>query len=1048
MLPRIAQVSASHGHYLAFLDELRACGFKGDLNADYANRVVQATDNSIYQILPQAVVYPKDKQDLLLIAQLSNQARFHDIVLGPRGGGTGTNGQSLTDGLIVDLSKHMNGILEINSEERWVRVQAGVVKDQLNVALQPYGLFFAPELSPSNRATIGGMINTDASGQGSCRYGKTRDHVLELESVFLDGTLWRSGPVSAAELADIKRRDDRVGELHRVVDRVVSDNAALIDERFPRLNRCLTGYDLAHVHDGAGRFNLNSILCGAEGTLAFIAEARLNLMPLPEHVALVNVRYATFEDTLRDTRELMKSDPAAIESIDSIVLDLAMNDIIWDAIGDLFPSGEGPPIRGINLVEFIADTEEDLRSTVKVLTDQLDALSGQRGKCIGYTVAYGHAQLNRVWEMRKKAVGLLGNVQGERRPIPFVEDTAVPPENLADYIMEFRAILEREHLAYGMFGHVDAGVLHVRPAIDMKDPGQEKLIRKISDEVAALTRKYKGLLWGEHGKGVRSEYAPEFFGPLYPCLQRIKSAGDPRNQLNPGKICTPSAEMSLLKIDGVPTRGQLDRRVPAPVRDEYAGAMTCNGNGQCYNFDPDDPMCPSWKGTRERIHSPKGRASLTREWVRLLAEQGVDPITESREAGGTSLFRAFPSRLRNTLARRRGEYDFSHEVYAAMRGCLACKCCATQCPVRVDVPEFRSKFLELYYGRYLRPARDYIVASLESALPLMSRFSGAYNWALENGSLQKFMRDFVGLVDNPRLSGVSLDAAARDRGVARASPEALESLPAQRRERAVIVVQDAFTRYFETHLVIDILDLLRSLGFVPLLAPFVANGKPLHVHGFLSAFNEAAARNAAMLKELESHGVPLVGVDPSMTLTYRSEYTKALGTDAVPRVQLIQEWLATHTEHLRGFARAGQVHPFKLLAHCTEKTTAASSMRDWQGVFAALGQSLEVVHAGCCGMAGTYGHEAANVDTSKRIYALSWSRLVNDPAHRGALLATGYSCRSQVKRIDGQALQHPAQALLSITQAPERSAANPHSLRQSGQGSAISTRGSINRGCC
>src|SRR4029453_18420575 len=393
------------------------------------------------------------------------------------------------------------------------------------------------------------------------------------------------------------------------------------------LNRCLTGYDLAHVYDAQGRFNLNAILCGAEGTLAFVAEAKLNLMPLPKHLALVNVKYESFEDTLRDTRELMKSDPAAIESIDSIVLNLAMNDIVWDSVSDLFPVQEGKNIAGINLVEFIAEDDEELRRTVKALTGRLDAVSGQPGKCFGYTVAFGDAQLKRVWGMRKKAVGLLGNVAGEKRPIPFVEDTAVPPENLADYIMEFRAILERENLAYGMFGHVDAGVLHVRPAIDMKDPKQEKLIRKLSDEVEALTRKYKGLLWGEHGKGVRSEYAPEFFGPLYPCLQSIKSACDPRNQLNPGKICTPAASTaSLLKIDAVPARGQQDRNVPVALRHEYAAAMNCNGNGACYNFDPDDAMCPSWKGTRERIHSPKGRASLTREGLGPLGGGGIQPL--------------------------------------------------------------------------------------------------------------------------------------------------------------------------------------------------------------------------------------------------------------------------------------------------------------------------------------------------------------------------------------------------------------------------------------
>ena len=298
--------------------------------------------------------------------------------------------------------------------------------------------------------------------------------------------------------------------------------------------------------------------------------------------------------------------------------------------------------------------------------------------------------MNAIWEMRKKSVGLLGNMQGDKRPIPFVEDTAVPPEHLADYIAEFRALLDARGLVYGMFGHVDAGVLHVRPAIDMKDPAQEPLIREITEEVVRLTRKYGGLLWGEHGKGVRSEFSPRFFGPLYPILQSIKAAFDPRNQLNPGKIAAPESGQ-LLTIDGLTTRGQLDRTIPASVRAAYDEALHCNGNGACFNWDPDEAMCPSYKATRDRRHSPKGRASLTREWLRQLAALGVDPESEAaalREAppGGT-----FPHGCATPGLR---EPDFSHAVKDAMDGCLACKSCSGQCPIKVDVPTFRAKFLE------------------------------------------------------------------------------------------------------------------------------------------------------------------------------------------------------------------------------------------------------------------------------------------------------------------------------------------------------------------
>lgn len=315
MIPVINIEDTVAKQYLDFIEVLKEGGFEGDLNADYANRITLSTDNSIYQMLPQGVLFPKNIDDLIRIAALSNQAKFSQIRLSPRGGGTGTNGQSLTDGLIVDVSKHMNQVLEINAEERWVRVQGGVVKDQLNAALKPYGLFFAPELSTSNRATIGGMINTDASGQGSVLYGKTRDHVLELKTVFLDGNVWESGPISEDELAQAKQRNDRIGEAHRLVDRIFSEKKDLIDAKFPKLNRCLTGYDLAHIRDEEGRFNLNSVLCGAEGSLAFIAEAKLNCLPIPKFSALVNIKYDSFEASLRDAKSLMDWGPTSIETI-------------------------------------------------------------------------------------------------------------------------------------------------------------------------------------------------------------------------------------------------------------------------------------------------------------------------------------------------------------------------------------------------------------------------------------------------------------------------------------------------------------------------------------------------------------------------------------------------------------------------------------------------------------------------------------------------------------------------------------------------------------
>ncbi len=1014
MIPRIDQTSAVQALYLSFIDRLKTSGFTGDLNPDYATRTVLATDNSIYQVLPQGVIYPKSNADLSLVAKLSQLPEFNSIILSPRGGGTGTNGQSLTDGLVVDTSKYMNTILEINVQERWARVQCGVVKDQLNAAIKPYGLFFAPELSTSNRATIGGMINTDASGQGSCRYGKTRDHVLELKTVLLDGSEWTSSAITDEELEKISARTDRVGKVHQLVDAIQRGHSDLIAAKFPKLNRCLTGYDLAHIRDERGRFNLNNILCGSEGTLGFIVEAKINLLQMPKFSALINVNYRDFNAALRDATQLMKAEPTSIETVDSKVLNLAMKDIVWHSVAEFFPEpASGEKIQGINLVEYTAYDEAELNSAVKKFTDLLDADASKGNNIrISYSTAWGNESVNKIWGMRKKAVGLLGGAAGEARPIPFVEDTAIPPENLADFIVEFRQLLDENNLAYGMFGHVDAGVLHVRPAIDMKDPVQEKLVRTISDKVAELTQKYNGLLWGEHGKGVRSEYAPKFFGELYPQLQRIKAEFDPYNQLNPGKIATPASTIELLKIDEVPTRGQTDRKIPVKVWEAYSEGMHCNGNGLCYNWNPNDAMCPSWKGTRNRIHSPKGRASLMREWLKQLSDRGFNALDESKKVKQTNFLFSLPARISNTLGKRNGEYDFSHEVHESMMGCLACKSCAGQCPIKVDVPEFRSKFLELYYSRYLRPLKDYFIGGLEFMIPTLARVPWLYNALMKPAFMQKFMAKIAGMVDSPLLSSVNLQTELNKLGIKWATLENIAQLNPEQKSKAVIFVQDAFTSYFETPVVVDSLKALQALGIIPLVAPFRPNGKPLQVHGFLKAFAKAADTNATLLNGLASSGISLVGLDPAMTLTYRGEYQKILGANA-PKVQLVQEWLAAQTELLANQKERFHAGDYLLLAHCTEKTNAVSSVKDWQTVFSRLGQSLKVIETGCCGMSGTYGHEAVNVETSKKIYQLSWSDLVNNPANSGKLTATGYSCRSQAKRIDKVTLPHPLQILLA-----------------------------------
>lgn len=1005
-LPQLTDLPVTETLYQQYLQALKAAGFQGEINASFGERTVLATDNSIYQRLPQAVVYPRHKEDLVTLCRMAAQPAFHSIQFAPRGGGTGTNGQSLTEGIVVDTSKHLTQILEINTEERWVRVQCGVVKDQLNAALKPHGLFFAPELSTSNRATLGGMINTDASGQGSVLYGKTRNHVLALETVLSDGSVLQTEPVDAAQLQVLRQEDSLRGQIYRTLDDIEQTHRDTIRQVFPPLNRCLTGYDLAHIRDEHGRLDVNSVLCGSEGTLGFIVEAKLNVLPIPKTSALVNVFYDSFETSLRDARALMAQAPTSIETVDDTVLELAQQDSVWVQVADYFPAQAGP-IAGINLVEYTADDDAELEQKLSVITQHLDQVKGHTGQCTGYTIARSTAEVNKVWGMRKRAVGLLGNAQGEARPIPFVEDTAVPPENLADFIMGFREILDRRGLNYGMFGHVDCGVLHVRPALDMKDPEQFAQVRGITEEVVGLLKHYNGLLWGEHGKGVRSEFAPQFFGELYPVLQQVKALFDPHNQFNPGKIATPSSDLPLLKIDEVNTRGERDRQIPAGMWSQFSSAVYCNGNGACHNWNPNDYMCPSWKGTRDRRQTPKGRASLIREWLFQLQRRGLDSNQLTARAREQNFFTSLPARIWRTF--KRSEQDLNQEIYDSMMGCLACKSCTGQCPIKVDVPTFRAQFLEVYYSRHLRPLKDYFIGGMEWLMPWVAKAPWFYNGLLKLPPVRWVLARGAGLIDPPQLVPHDLARELSQRGLFMASAARLRELSSVQRAQAVIVVQDLFTRYFETDTLLTTLDALVALGLKPYVMPYLPNGKPLHVHGFQPAFANVARHQALCLRALSAFNVPFVGIEPSMTLAFRSEYKQLLGPDATPTVWLLQEYLQQHVSP----TTVTDQQPWYLLGHCTESTNVPNSQKLWQQLFAALGMTLEVIPVGCCGMAGTFGHEARNRDTSARIYDLSWRTITENPVYAGRLLATGYSCRGQAKRLSEVSLQHPMTAIRS-----------------------------------
>ncbi|MDE3945825.1 hypothetical protein NUS41_10015, partial [Glaesserella parasuis] len=790
--------------------------------------------------------------------------------------------------------------------------------------------------------------------------------------------------------------------------------------------RFLTGYDLKNVfNDDLSEFNLTRILTGSEGSLAFICEAKLNLLPLPEYRTLINIKYNSFDAALRSAPFMLQAQALSVETVDSKVLNLAKQDIVWHSVSDLLSEDEHNPILGINIVEYASNDKAQNEARIAKLCQALDEkIQNGTSGIIGYQLCNDLASIEKIYAMRKKAVGLLGNAKGWAKPIAFVEDTCVPPEHLADYIVEFRQLLDDHGLDYGMFGHVDAGVLHVRPALDLCDKAQVAKFKTISDQVVGLTAKYGGLIWGEHGKGMRSAYGERFFGEtLWKELRYIKQLFDPQNRLNPGKICTPlDSQASLYPIDSQ-MRADLDRQIPIQVREAFKGAMNCNGNGLCFNFDVHSTMCPSMKVSGNRLFSPKGRATLVREWLRLLAEQNVSPdelIFEKQQTSAKLV--DFAKKIRNQW-RKSQEYDFSHEVKSAMDTCLACKACASQCPIKIDVPTFRSQFNELYHRRYLRPLKDYVVANLEFVAPIMAKQPKLFNFFSANKLAATVASKTIGMVDLPALSVPTLQQQLVEIGYQGKTLEELEQLATSGQLdteicKYVLVVQDPFTSYYDAKVVADFVQLAQKLGFKAIVLPFNPTGKAQHIKGFLHKFANTARTQAELLNRVAKLGIAMVGVDPALTLIYREEYRQILKDDCGEfKVLLAHEWLLAQLkngslDHCKKSAETDRL-PWHLFAHCTESTSLPNSLKEWQQIFAHFGETLTAENIGCCGMAGTFGHETKHLAMSKGIYAQSWQvKLQGKTLSR--CLATGYSCRSQVKRMEHQLLKHPVQALLEV----------------------------------
>ena len=1005
MLPKLNREHQISHVVKEFIVALQASRYTGEVDHSAGTCLVHAIDNSAYQVTPQVVLFPKHQDDLIAIFQLAKQPTFHEVHFTAKGGGVTTNGQCLSNGIIIDCSKYLNHIVQLNLQEGWVRVEPGVVLDQLQAFLKPHGYFFPITIAPSTRCTLGGMTNTNSCGQGSMFYGRMSDHILSIKSVFTNGHVFESSAVGVDELDKLKAQTNIVSEVYRQVDEVVTRYEKQIAEHCPDLPRTVTGYNLGQVvldkdtglspgsriKPGIAQsknrvLDLNRIIAGSEGTLTVVSELKLRITKIPVCRQLVVIQYTNFQQGLEDALVLNAAKPESIETVDGVILALAKTDLVYPHVSQYVETPH-KQCDGITLIQFVGEDEAIVNKQIKQLETLLqENPSSQR---IVHHVVMDQQHIDYLWHLRKSSVGLLGKTQGRRKPMSGMEDTMVPPMRLAAYITAFRGLLDDAGLEYGMFGHVDAGCMHVRPKLDLSNPDDEALYHSLSDKAATLAKQYDGIMWGEHGKGMRCEYMPDIFGEdLFKALCKIKKAFDPYAQLNRGKIAVPSGDPKDLITSDMPSkRGHFDRQVSDELREEYDLAMSCNGNGACFNYDEYDQMCPSYKVTRDRRHSPKGRATLIREWVRLLSLSKSQKTSVKQQPKTESK-------------------DYSKDVYDAMAGCLGCKACATQCPVNVDVPSVKSRFLELYHTRYRRSWRDKVIANTEYSIAKQAKLPRVTNFVLNRRLTHWMLKKAFKLVDAPLLSTPTLHQLCCRYGIRQYNVDDIISAETKgQTNKAVVLIQDWVTRFYEADIVVAYYQFLTKLGFKVYLLKWFPNGKPLHVKGYLQKFGKFAQHNITILSKIQAVGVPMVGIDPSITLTYRDEYAEYGDIE----VHLIQEWLAQ--QDLSPVQINSPNQTVTLLMHCTEKTHHVNTTRSWQTVFSCLGLKLNIAQTGCCGMAGTYGHELEHQVNSRRLFEMSWEKYLSQ---NGILLASGYSCRSQVQRLRGKKLLHPVVYLTNI----------------------------------
>ncbi|MBK8054747.1 MAG: FAD-binding protein [Saprospiraceae bacterium] len=945
--------------FQVFIQELNTIS-TSEIKTDDLSLGLYATDASLYQLQPLAVAIPSHESDLIKIIQIANK---YNIPVMPRGSATSLAGQTTNQTLIIDFTKYFDKILAINPEERYAIVQPGVVRDQLNAALKSHNLHYAPDPATSSRATIGGMIANNSSGTKSIKYGKTIDHVLELKVLLMDGTVLELGELSAEAYETKCQQIDREGEIYRSFRKIIFEHATAIEAAYPKVMRRVNGYPLdEYIH--TDRWNMAKIFAGSEGSLGIILQAKVNLEPIPKYKAAFTVHYDDRMRAIREVYQMIAFDPAAIEMLDFIVFEQSVKNNMTKGLHQRLIVGT--PQATLS-VEFFCLSQEELDQRITEFSDWLK----DNSTAYAYPILRTAAELDDSWALRKNGLGLIMGDPSGRKPIPFIEDQAIPVENLADYIEDILKICKKYDVETILYAHASVGVLHVRPGLDVTKQEDIDLMKKISDDVFQLVKKYKGAWSGEHGDGRnRGHRLRDFFGDeVYQCLKDVKTIFDPEYLLNPGIIIDVPPMDQHLRYGA----GYKDKKydfVYKYRKDHSFEALVhnCSGVGACRNHIG-GTMCPSFKGTADEDASTRGRANALR--LAISGQLGFEGLTDPK-------------------------------VLETLDLCLSCKACKSECPSNVDLAKLKSEVLQKKYDEGKITFREKAISSNVNMVPIMAGWKAPFVNFVQGTAIFKYAAEKILKVDRrrtlPSYANESLETWYKNNYKSNGS------------KNKVALFADTYINYHEPQVGKAAIKLLTDCGYEVLLASVGCCQRPRISNGFLKEAKSDGTQVAEKLLPYINQGMKVVVCEPSCTSALTDDLPDliediALSDALKTHVMTIDVFLsdALSSGQLKGkFVAKSQ--DILLHGHCHQKASFGTS--GMKSIYKSSSTNCHEPDSGCCGMAGSFGYESEHYYVSKKISELVLVPAINKTDKNTLVVANGFSCRHQIHDFAGRKAVH------------------------------------------